>query len=946
MNKLLLLLRKSITRRYIAMMLISQLVIVIGAGVVLWRSYDALTNYQSTIKQLEYKDSVVADVAAHTNQMFFRTRGYYAFQNENEYKQIFEEYEKLKQSLALIKELPLSGAEQELIQSIETFIEDFKGNVLPKAIQYVEAGNYDELRKLSSSGVNAEVNRLITYADQYKVENQALSAQENNRFLQEIFKEGTWFIVFVAVTLFISLWITKRTAKDIGTPLRNLSDESELFAQGQVVQMKYNDRQDEIGQLSRTLHRMMVQIMGKEEMLLAQNEELIAQQDELQIQQEELQEAIVKMENNEQYLKKRNHFILSLANSLDKQEMLNSIIQNLTEVLVMDKGIIIILQEQQYASFGISEQSAKHMLEQLQDSIFVRVLETKQPYILQRESYDHENGYEEHSFTAYDLYLPVMNVSDDIIACIVLTKIGRAITNSEQLEAIGLVKQISLALDKLNMYEETEYQRQLTQNILDTIQEGIQMISLDGTILQVNQQLYELWGLSTEQMIQGSRLTCFMETMKQMVEEPDKLLQALQSMIHQRDSELHSWVYRMKEPNNRIIRVYGEPLYQHEDRVGTILVHRDITQEYEIDKMKSEFVSTVSHELRTPLASVLGFTELLLHKEMKPERQRKYLTTIHQEAKRLTALINDFLDLQRMESGRQVYDIKPVDLAEIMEEAIEISDVPESTYPIHFEKEPSVTYVLGDHDKLLQVCLNLLSNAVKYSPHGGDIHIRCYSDQQHVYMEIQDQGLGIPEDAIPNLFDRFYRVDNSDRRAIGGTGLGLSIVKEILLIHEGHISAHSTYGAGSMFRVELPIYSQQKEMTLEDTVTLDTDRSRGSVLLLEDDQSWAELLQVALSDAGYKVHVYADDRTAWMNMELIHPSVMVIDLVLDQKAGGWRLLERLKEDPRFNHVPIIVCSAFEEKHRAAQYGIDVYLVKPFKPSLLIQVIEDIQNRRD
>lgn len=929
------------------MMLISQLVIVIGAGVVLWRSYDALTNYQTKMEELEYKESLVADVAGHTNQIFFRTRGYYAFQNENEYNEIFKEYDKLKQSITLIKALPLSSAEQELIQSIETFIEDFKQNVLPKAIQSVEAGNYEELRQLSSSGVNAEVNRLINYAAQYKVENKLLLEQENKRLLQLIFKEGTWFIVFVAATLMISLWITNRTAKDIGSPLRRLSDESELFAQGQAVEMKYNDRQDEIGQLSRTLNQMMVQIVGKEEMLLAQNEELIAQQDELQVQQEELQEAIIKMENNERYLEKRNRFILSLANSLDKQEMLYSIIRNLTEVLLMDKGMIILLNaDRQYASFGISEQSAKHMLEQVEDSIFVRVKETKQAYILRREAYHHENGYEEQSLAAYDLYLPVLNASYDIIACVVLTKVGRGISNSEQLEAVGLVKQISLALEKLSMYEETENQRQLTQNILDTIQEGVQMLSLDGTILQVNRKLYELWNLTEEQIVQGSRITCFMAIMEQLVEKPEELLQALQDIVHQRQSESESWVYHMKEPNNRIIRMYCEPLYQHEERVGTLLVHRDITKEYEIDKMKSEFVSTVSHELRTPLASVLGFTELLLNKQLKPERQLKYLNTIHQEAKRLTALINDFLDLQRMESGRQVYDIKPMDLAEIIQEAIEVCRVPESTHPVHFMQESTVTYVLGDHDKLLQVCVNLLNNAVKYSPNGGDINIRCYNDKQHVYMEVQDQGLGIPEDAIPQLFNRFYRVDNSDRREIGGTGLGLSIVKEILLVHEGHIAVQSEYGVGSTFRIQLPIYSQQqKELVREEVSAIHADGSQGSILLLENDKNWAELLQVALSDAGYEVRVYADDRQAWNDIQTIKPSAIVIDLILDNGADGWRMLENLKKDNQLNPIPIIVCSAFEEKQRATQYGIDVYLVKPFKPSLLIQVIEDVMKQK-
>lgn len=929
------------------MMLVSQMVIVIGAGVVLWRSYNAITNYQSKMEELEYKESLVTDVANHTNQIFFRTRGYYAFQNENEYKEIFVEYDKLKNSINLIKELPLTNDEEELIQSIETFVDDFKLNVLPKAIQHVQNSDYEELRKLSSSGVNAEVNRLISYAAQYKVANMELLDQEDKRLMQEIYKEGTWFIVFVLITLLISLWITNRTAKDVGTPLRKLSAGSELFAQGQVVEMEYKDRPDEIGQLSQTLYHMMIQIAAKEEMLLAQNEELIAQQDELQVQQEELQEAIIKMENNERYLEKRNRFILSLANSLDKQEMLKSIIRNLSDVLHMDKGMIIVLNmKKEYASFGISEYSAKQMVDNLEDTMIARVLETKKPYLLRREAYMSENGYEDKALYAHDLYLPVLNASEEMIACIILTKIARGISNSEQLEAVGLVNQISLSLEKLDMYEETESQRQITQNILDTIQEGVQMVSLDGSTLQVNRKLYELWGMTEEQIAQGSSLSCLMSNMRNLLTEPDALLHPLQDIVLQRKLEADSWVYHMKEPNNRIIRMYYEPLYQYGERVGTILVHRDITKEYEIDKMKSEFVSTVSHELRTPLASVLGFTELLLNKQLKPERQLKYLQTIHQEAKRLTALINDFLDLQRMESGRQEYDIKPVDLTKIIQEAIEVCRVGDHTHNVHFQNEATATYVLGDHDKLLQVCMNLLNNAVKYSPSGGDIQVRCYHDKQHVYMEVQDHGLGIPADAIPQLFNRFYRVDNSDRREIGGTGLGLSIVKEILLVHEGDISVQSEYGAGSTFRVVLPIYVQQQKEQLSNEAEADLSMSpQGVILLLENDQNWAELLQVALSDVGYEVHVYEDDREACAAIHDLQPSAVILDLVLDHGADGWRMVEYMKKDDQLRHIPMIVCSAFEEKRRATQFGIDAYLVKPFQPSLLVKAIEDVKQRK-
>ena len=162
----------------------------------------------------------------------------------------------------------------------------------------------------------------------------------------------------------------------------------------------------------------------------------------------------------------------------------------------------------------------------------------------------------------------------------------------------------------------------------------------------------------------------------------DSLNHLIDSAFLNPDEE-HSYIYR-KNDSNQVIQVYCKSFKNEGNKdFGTLLVHRDITKEYEVAQMKSEFVSTVSHELRTPLASVLGFTELLLTKELKPERKEKYLQTIYKEAKRLTALINDFLDIQRMESQKQTYEKKPIDLTSILQNVIELQEVNTSLHKIH-----------------------------------------------------------------------------------------------------------------------------------------------------------------------------------------------------------------------------------------------------------------------
>jgi signal transduction histidine kinase len=219
-----------------------------------------------------------------------------------------------------------------------------------------------------------------------------------------------------------------------------------------------------------------------------------------------------------------------------------------------------------------------------------------------------------------------------------------------------------------------------------------------------------------------------------------------------------------------VIQVYVEELYRRNKRFGSLLVHRDITKAYEVDQMKSEFVSTVSHELRTPLSSVLGFTELMLNKQLKPERQQKYLQTIYQEAKRLTALINDFLDVQRMESGKQSYEKKYIDIMPIIKRMVDTCRVNHRAHTFTISQNTDLTLVLGDEDKLTQVLNNPLSNAVKYSPEGCEVKVAVYEKESHLCIDVIDQGLGIPRDAMEHVFTKFYRTSRTRKPTASAVG--------------------------------------------------------------------------------------------------------------------------------------------------------------------------------
>lgn len=935
--------RKSITRRFMAMMLLFLSLMIAGAGIIHYLNNSAFTEYQTAIHTAKQKQDLVAEIAEHTNQIFFRARGYYAFLSPYEYNELFLEKKKLEQAVEAFKKLPLNQEEQRLVASVESFFTNFFANGFPTFSSYAKNGDYESLRKASSSGVNQEVNNLLTYAVRYQEEHDQLLYTKNQILFQELSQQSTWFIVYVLMVLVIMVIVTIQTTRDIGRPLVRLSEDAEKFANGGTPLMQDLNRIDEIGRLSRSLDYLIRQIQAKEEVLMAQNEELQAQQDELMMQQEELQEALGKMEENERYLEKKNRFILSLSNTLDKSELLSSIIRNITEVMDADKGVIVMLNtDRDAASFGVSQNGLEQLRKGLDDGPFVRIRETGLPYVLMRESTDAERGYTEEMSQTFELYLPVFDAQQTIVACIILSRISRTFTNQELRVIIGIAKQISLAFDKLAMFEETERQRKMTQDMLDSVQEGIQLIDLHGETLQVNRNFCELLTYDNQLASQGFDLEQFVSHLQSRTSEPERLIQYVRAVVLDEGAiPSGSIVFQMTGPQVRYIQLYAEPLFRNQEKWSTLLVYRDFTKEYEIDQMKSEFVSTVSHELRTPLASVLGFAELLLKKELKPERQQRYLATIYQEATRLTALINDFLDLQRMESGRQTYEVENVAVDQVIQEIFGLYQVQSPLHRFELDLKTEQTVVYGDQAKLRQVFVNLISNAVKYSPHGGHVRVSCRQDGNRLLVEVQDEGLGIPSEAIPHLFTKFYRVDNSDRREIGGTGLGLAIVREIVHMHHGEIAVTSESGKGSTFTVTLPLaehaLSSGYLAGTEEAVS-PTGQYNGNVVVIEDDLNLTELLRDELTSSGFRVNSFSTASEAVAAIEELRPDAVVLDLILKDGESGWKVIEEIRKNPDLRTIPIVISSAFEEKKKAFDLGATGYLIKPYHPDTLSKAI--------
>jgi PAS domain S-box-containing protein len=427
---------------------------------------------------------------------------------------------------------------------------------------------------------------------------------------------------------------------------------------------------------------------------------------------------------------------------------------------------------------------------------------------------------------------------------------------------------------------------------------------LDAVITCWNPGAERLYGYAVDEMI-GRSIALLVPP-----DVPDEL-PAILARIRRGEPVEHLETVRVRKDGTRIeVSITVSPIRDASGAVtGAAAVERDISDrkeaeaerarrlaQEEIVRAKDELVSIVSHELRTPLVSLVGFAELMLARDFAEAERREFLTIMLREGQRLGALINDFLDLQRMESGRLQIVPEANDLREIAAWAIAAAGE-DPDRPIVVDLPADLPPVAADDERILQVLANLLSNARKYSPGGGEVRVTARVADGSVEVGVSDRGLGIPDEALPQIFEKFYRVDNSDRRRIGGTGLGLAICRQIVAAHGGRIWAESPgLGQGATVRFTLPIATAPPPA--------------GDVLVVEDDEGFARLLEAELAGLGLSaVRV----TTAEAALARVHrapaPRAVVLDLLLPGLQGE-AFLARANADGAPG-VPIVVVTVKE-----------------------------------
>jgi PAS domain S-box-containing protein len=529
----------------------------------------------------------------------------------------------------------------------------------------------------------------------------------------------------------------------------------------------------------------------------------------------------------------------------------------------------------------------------------------------------------------HELHVPLRQDHQQVGVVSLARLADRPFSQDERDAIEHLAVQAGVGLANRLAFHEARRVAHLKRVVLDSTIDAIALVDLEGRITIENAAFRRL-RTETLGLPEDATLWELARLMETKVVDPEAYTTAMAAMQNDPDAEsVQTW--ELAE-SRRAFQRYSAPVRDADGEIiGRILVVREVTAEREAERLKDELVATVSHELRTPLTGILGFAELLVKHQLDESKRQRYLETIYSEAKRLTGLVNDFLDLQKIEGGHFALSLEPFDLAGVLRDEAMLHSAQSSEHTVEVSLSEERLVVVGERERIAQVIGNLLSNAIKYSPAGGPVEVAASSGDAVVRVSVTDSGLGIPAEQQDRLFTKFFRVDSSDTRRIGGTGLGLSLSKEIVEAHGGRIGFTSVEGKGSNFWFELPAAETHREPS-------QNGRSDGRALVIEDDPATAALISEQLAAGGLVVVTAA---TGEAGLELARrepPAVVCLDIALPGELDGWEVLAQLKANPATSHVPVVVCTGSSNRERAFALGAADFLTKPFSAELLRETV--------
>ena len=513
-----------------------------------------------------------------------------------------------------------------------------------------------------------------------------------------------------------------------------------------------------------------------------------------------------------------------------------------------------------------------------------------------------------------------------------------------------------------------ESERQL-RTLANAIPQLAWMAEPDGHIFWYNQRWYDYTGTTPEEMkgwgwqkVHAPEiLPVVLERWRASIRTGEPL--EMEFPLKGADGSFRSFLTRvtpLKDAQGHVLRWFGTNTDVEDLRQA-------LRQAEEANRTKDEFLATLSHELRTPLTSILGWSRMLASSQLNPENIKRALESIERNARAQAKLIDDLLDVSRIITGKLRLEVRPVDLASVIEGAIESVRPAAEAKGIRLQRvlDTGQQVVSGDPERLQQVVWNLLSNAVKFTPKGGRVQVRLERINSHVEISVSDTGRGINPDVLPHVFERFRQADSSTAREHGGLGLGLAIVRHLVELHGGTVRAESAgEGQGTTFTVDLPLMimraRERADSRSEEWAHPTAETGEGlvcppelqglHVLIVDDDADALSLLTAVLESCGARVTAVGAARAALDKLKGERFDVLLSDIGMPEEDGYW-LIKKVRRLPKDGggQIPAAALTAYarrQDRMRVLRSGYQMHVPKPVEPAELVAVVASLAGRHE
>ncbi|MFQ5610723.1 MAG: GAF domain-containing protein [Anaerolineae bacterium] len=552
-----------------------------------------------------------------------------------------------------------------------------------------------------------------------------------------------------------------------------------------------------------------------------------------------------------------------------------------------------------------------------------------------------------------------LNAGDDVLGVLMLYHPRPGYFNEEHLKLVSAAgAQVATAINNAGLYNLITEQAARLGNLLRSVQaeaaknqaivqgitDGVIVLDAEQKVVLINPAAGQLLGLDAKAVadqplskILGQPVS---EIDQRLVQHLCEFITSVAMKVHESNQPLETRL----EADKKVIAVSVAPVALTPGAESSLIaVLRDMSREAEVERLKNEFISTVSHELRTPMTSIKGYTDLLASGKVGDlsDTQLKFVKVVKANADRLTALVNDILDISHVEAGKIRLEFQSLNMVELIQDVATSfgAQMVEKNISLVLDLPDELPPVLADQTRLTQILVNLISNAWKYTLPEGVVTVRARADNRFVQVDVSDTGIGLSEADLERIFDRFYRVERREVLLVDGTGLGLSIVRMFVEMLGGQIWAEAELDAGSTFSFTIPRVIEEATEAEETGQAAPSSRKK-RIMVVEDDGDIARLLRSQLQEEGYEVITVATGQEALDLARNEQLDLITLDILLPD-IEGLEVLSQLKADPSTRQVPVIVISIVPDTIQDSfALGAAEYVTKPFEVE---QVLEGVQR---